>query len=151
MAITIEEVDKKLNDLVNQINMELVKLRISSKTNTTRLESLIRLLSSHSVLNFDDYLAHVQSYINMTKKVLELNDLTTVAEKVRAALTYNNDALVLIYADDLNILPIIKSTGAIPKSLNTLIYSLPHTEAFTQALEDILKEEEVTPVTDATN
>ena len=141
---TVEELEVVVKKLTEDVSKELTRLRIQSIQNNTRLESLIRMMVQKQGFKFDDFIDFIDAYIKFTSTVEEINTLGNIADKLDAAQKYNaSGAIVPIYADDLNVIPIIKSTGGISKVLHRSLFTLPFTNRFSTEVEKIIAEGEV--------
>lgn len=142
---TVEELEAQLKTISEQVAREITNLRIQQVSTSTRTESFFRMMLEKSGIPFDDYIDYIDSYIVFGNGITDIYKTETLAEKVNKAIEFNKTSLIKMYADDLNILPIVQSTGGISKSLLKQIYTLPYTNRFRAAIEEILaadKEEE---------
>lgn len=143
--ITVENLATMLKTFTDGVSKELTQLKVQAIQNSTRMEALIRMLVQKQNVKFDDYIDFVDAYVNFTNTIVNINKIQTIADKISAAVTYNSTVkgsnLVPVYADDLNVLPMVKSTGSISKSLHAQLLNLPHTERFTQELSKLIEEE----------
>jgi hypothetical protein len=141
---TVEELEVMLKTITANVDKELTKLRIQSIQNNTRLESLIRMMVQRQGIKFDDYIDFIDAYIKFTSAVEEIGALGNISDKIEASQKYNaSGAIVPIYADDLNVIPIIKSTGGISKVLHRSLFTLPFTNRFALEVEKIIATGEV--------
>lgn len=135
---TLEELEANLKAVTEGMSKELTNLRIQNIQLTTRLESLVRMLVEKKNMGFDDYIDYIDSYIGFANKINELNKLEKISEKVTEASKFNEASLVRIYADDLNIVPLVQSTGNVSKSLLKQIYKLPCTDRFKHSIDEVI-------------
>lgn len=142
MAVTVEQLQEQINTISKQVAQRFAQQQASIIQNQVRLESLIRMVLAKQGIPFDDYISYIDSYVAFTNKLNEVNKIEFLYDRVNAALDFNTTAVVKIHADDLNLLPVIKSTGGANSKLVSKIYSLPYSTTFSAALTSILKEEE---------
>jgi hypothetical protein len=136
---TVEELEAQIKTLTESVGKELTRLRIQSIQNNTRLEALIRMMVQRQGIKFDDYIDFIDAYIKFTDAVENINELKNLSDKIEAAQKFNGDGSIIpIYADDLNVLPIIKSTGGISKVLHRALFTLPFTHRFANEVDSII-------------
>ena len=145
MAMTNEELEAQLKVVTDNTSRELTQIKIQVIQTTTRLESFIRMMVKKQGIKFDDFIDFIDAYIKFSNTVLNINKVTSISDRVTAAISYNKEALVPIYADDLNVLPSVKATGSISKVLHKHMFNLPYTERFAQEVEKLIKEGDVEP------
>lgn len=140
--LTLENLATMVQSLSDNISKELTQLKLQNIQNSTRIEALIRMLVQKENIKFDDFIDFIDAYVKFTNTIIDISKVQTIADKISAAVTYNGaNSLVPIYADDLNVLPAVKSTGSISKALHTQLLNLPHTERFTQELTKLIETE----------
>lgn len=148
---TVEELEQQLKVITENVQKELTALRMQSIQNNTRLEAVIRMMVQKSIFNFDDFIDFIDAYIAFSTKVNELNKLDTIADKLKGAAEFNTTSIVPIHVDDLNILPAVKSTGGLSKTLQVAVANLPSTNRFKAAMSEILREEDPVAAGEVTN
>src|ERR1035437_6143282 len=111
MAMTNEELEAQLKVITDNTSRELTQIKIQVIQTTTRLESFIRMMVKKQGIKFDDFIDFIDAYIKFSNTVLNINKVTSISDRVTAAISYNKEALVPIYADDLNAVLISSAEG----------------------------------------
>jgi hypothetical protein len=142
MSITPEQIKNELDTISNQVAQRLAQQQTALIQNQLRLEALIRMIVTKQAIPFDTYFEYIDSYVGFTNKLVEINKLALIADKIKEAQEFNTNSLVKIYADDLNILLSIKSTGGASSKLLSMINTLPSSQKFKEELTEILNNEE---------
>lgn len=132
---TVEELDKLSSALIpwiSSIKEDIADIRLTAEVARARLEALMRFYVCTNDPKMDKIEALFFEFEELKIKLKEIiTKSASVPDRVQAALLWNATSISLkIYADDLQLLPIIESVGGVSKKIAEEIKLLPYSSAF---------------------
>lgn len=138
MALTNEQLEAQLKQIAEQVSQRLAQQQSAIIQNNMRFESFLRMMLLKHDISFDTYFAFIDGYVAFTNKVSELIQVENLFDRVTSAQEFNKTSRVVIYADDLNVIPVIHATGGASPKLVEQLLALPHTDRFKEQLDSII-------------
>lgn len=124
---------------IEELENELLQLRVRTFKSEVRLEALIRLLMAKGSFNVDEYQAAVTSFQVLNNALSQINTINSIMDKVNAANEFNKTSMIKIQGDDLGLKKIIEDAGGTSDFTARLVLSkLPCSTNFSDFMKQFI-------------
>jgi hypothetical protein len=150
--MTNEEIVKRIEVIEHDVSRELHLLKTKLFKMEIRFESLLRYLIWESDLGntkftIEKYQEAVNTFQELNKVVISINDMPAVADKILAAEKFNNFSRMKIYGDDLGLKKIITDAGGTSShTASDILERLPCSQDLTNFLRVYIVSDELNKV-----
>lgn len=139
--MTNEEIEKRINIIEHDVARELHLLKTKNFKLEIRFESLLRYLIwegdlGNTTFTIEKYQQAVNFFQELNTEVQKINAMPAVADKVLAAVKFNNFSRMKMYGDDLGLKKIITDAGGTSShTASDILEKLPCSKDLTNFLK----------------
>lgn len=124
---------------IEELENEILQLKIRNYKSEIRLEALVRLLMTKGTYNIDEFHASVTSFQILNNTLSQVNSIPSIMDKVNTAAEFNKTSTIKIQGDDLGLKKIIEDAGGTSDFTARLVLSkLPCSTNFSNFMKQFI-------------